>query len=160
MTEKICRERWVYIGARLDRDKKLSYVWLKVGDTETDLQRIEPIERDEEKRLYFAKKLIKSGRPGCVYDFDVQYKTNGGVTVLGPNRDYAGFWPHYGQVTVWQAGHEGAIAARAAINKRNKEMRQNTIYRALAPIAEAYRRAAPQARRPVSAYVPEKIQRG
>ena len=155
------RERWVYAGQVRSTTDRSIHKWLRV-EGEAPLEALPPIDEKSEEQLplYFDKaRNLAPGRPGAVYQFDVEYQDDDPTGILTAGREYLGIWPHRDQVTVWQLRHD-ADRARARAEKLAKQERSRNIWQErLAPVRELYQRTPTAGRAALLAMIVEYVAR-
>jgi hypothetical protein len=134
------RDRWIYTGQILDTKGRPFHKWLRLEGDQA-LEDMPPIDEriDAHVPIYYRKRRnLVPGRPGMVYQFDVQYQDGHPTGILGEGREYLGTWPHVDQVTFWQLRHDAERTRARAEQLAKKERRRNHWHERLDPVRELY----------------------
>lgn len=109
-------ETWVYLGTRLDRDKKAVHAWR---------------DNDGETRI-FGK--LKAAVVGGGYTIDVERRDDGGVTVSPSTLSYIGACAADLDAIVLE--HRAALKALEAARLERSTARRDVLEDAIAPLLE------------------------
>lgn len=142
----------VYAGLRKDGNTR-RYAWYLAAaqdDGETFLL------LEEQPRLW-SKQLANRPGIGAVFEITGQSRDDGSLTVWSGTATYIARYPDWNAITRWAARDKADRLALEMANKQAKEMRQDLITDALAPLRDAYHALPSSKRRLLLAFVIEYV---
>lgn len=150
---KIERVDLLFIGRELiEKTGKFRYQFVDVTSVDNDGSPLEP----GEVRSYLAdgNKRMVEGMPGTIYAMPQEV---GSSTIWSGFTVYLGQWRNRDDCVAWITQDRAVAASKSALTKRKKEMKQDLALKRLRPFSEAYRRARPQDRPLILAWVIKEI---
>lgn len=130
----------LFIGRQMSNRSKPSYAWIDVtglaNDGSPSPQGVRP--------LTWSKSLVKSIRPGIIYEMEGKRDENGAISsVWSHTATIVEWWKNQDDVRIWQAQDE-ATASRLSSERAAAALRsRNVLLETLKPFRVAYWHASP-----------------